>query len=527
VISKVAKSDDSKKAAAIKPTIKSETWFRKLIRKIQWRAHWLLPNIISAVPGDDSTFYKESDVKSNLESRVPDTEELRVQVIWGAEVYGPSETDSLCENLARLRWTAGSGSGKRGGAADWVRRQRSYGEGGWYNVGTVASPSDRHKFILPTNELRLPEKVEYLIVQIFQLTPALTCVVIGFALKENLSIIYESELKKSRVGHFERFSKRSTLRLSPDQLKNRSIIKSREAVRSIAQTWFQSNLPGYFCSSDIHRLPTAELITTATEPLLPGEKVRFNASEHWKSIIASSPPYDVWSSPDGTGVRFTSDRNGLKDEPLHLIVSLCKSDVSDDAIKYRGKRSNRVFISHSADLMAGIISNFASIGFLTETLKNLRLSRASLEIHKVNRGKGLHALEKIQAFFDRSLGTPAIAAELRSRSEHMLNFVHDCSIFTAPNWRAGDSKRTIAEELCGHSNSLAKQVITEEHSLREHLEQLSSIISVRESIKAQRRMEVLTIGALLVAVASMAIAVIQNSEWSKAMAVFLTNLLNI
>jgi hypothetical protein len=177
--------------------------------------------------------------------------------------------------------------------------------------------------------------------------------------------------------------------------------------------------------------------------------------------------------------------------------------------------------------MAGIISNFASIGFLTETLKNIRLSRASLEIHKVNRGKGLHALEKIQAFFDRSLGTPAIAAELRSRSEHVGNFAYNCDTFTAPNWRPGDAKRTIAEELCEHSNSLASQVIIEEHSLREHLEQLSSIISVRESIKAQRRMEVLTIGALLVAVASTAIAATQNPDWSKAMVVFLTNLLNI
>lgn len=486
-----------------------DSWLRKFGRKIKWRIKWLFPNIFSNLSETDSSFYKEQDLSSNQESRVPETEELRIQIVWGAEVYGPSETELLCENLARLSWTAGSGSSKRDDASEWIRRQRSYGHGGWYNVGIVSSPGNSHKYIFPTNETKLPDKVDYLIVKIFQLTPALTSIVIGFVLKEHASTIYESELRKTRVGYYERIKRQSILRISPEEIKNRDIVKARQALRNIAQGWFSSHLPGYFCNSDIYRLPTAELITTNNHPLLPEVKIRREPSDRWRDIIAPCPPHDIWSSPTGLGVSFTS-RNELKDEPIHLIICLCKAEVSDDAIKYRGNRSNRVFISHAADLMDGIISNFAGLGFLTEALKNLRLSRTSLEIRKVNEDNSLLALEKIQEFFDKSLGTPVVAAELRSRSEHVSNFAHDCALFTSPSWHQDDPQRTISKELCEHTNSLAKQVIIEDHSLREHLEQLSSIISVRESIKAQRKMEALTIGALLVAVISLAIAALQN-----------------
>ena len=53
---------------------------------------------------------------------------------------------------------------------------------------------------------------------------------------------------------------------------------------------------------------------------------------------------------------------------------------------------------------------------------------------------------------------------------------------------------------------LAKNVLAEEHALREHLEQLSNILSVRESVTAQRRMEWLTVAALIVAFMSLIVA---------------------
>jgi hypothetical protein len=112
---------------------------RGLIRKLWWRAHWLLPNTVPGPYGQGDRAYKEKrDSEANTASRVPEEEELRLPVIWGAELFGPAEAEALYENLARLKWASAGGFSREGGAADWIRHQRSYGSGGsWYNVDIV------------------------------------------------------------------------------------------------------------------------------------------------------------------------------------------------------------------------------------------------------------------------------------------------------------------------------------------------------------------------------------------------------
>jgi hypothetical protein len=75
------------------------------------------------------------------------------------------------------------------------------------------------------------------------------------------------------------------------------------------------------------------------------------------------------------------------------------------------------------------------------------------------------------------------------------------------------ARQEIANMLQDRTNWLAKQVRTEEHTAREHFEQLASILSVRESVRAQRRMEWLTLAALFVATGSLAVAIPSIKDW--------------
>jgi hypothetical protein len=79
--------------------------------------------------------------------------------------------------------------------------------------------------------------------------------------------------------------------------------------------------------------------------------------------------------------------------------------------------------------------------------------------------------------------------------------------------KADDEPREFAHALREQTKFLATRAIAEEHSLREHFEQLSSVLSVRESIRTQRRMEWLTVVALLVAMGSLWIALPPFEEW--------------
>lgn len=53
---------------------------------------------------------------------------------------------------------------------------------------------------------------------------------------------------------------------------------------------------------------------------------------------------------------------------------------------------------------------------------------------------------------------------------------------------------------------MASRLAEDEATMRDHFEQLSSILSIGENVKVQRRMELLTVLALLVAMLSLLVA---------------------
>src|SRR5690606_36321445 len=73
--------------------------------------------------------------------------------------------------------------------------------------------------------------------------------------------------------------------------------------------------------------------------------------------------------------------------------------------------------------------------------------------------------------------------------------------------------REFGTNLCKQTSFWAEQIITEERSLREHFEQLSTVLSVRESVQAQKRMEWLTVIAVVIATASLLVALPPTKDW--------------
>lgn len=486
-----------------------DSWHRRLARQVRWRAHWLLPNILPPPYRDETAYRAERERKSNEESRVPGDEELRLLVMWGMELFGPAEIELLYERLARLKWTAGVATSKTDGALNWVRHQRAYGgEGGWYNVGIVAERSDHQRFLMLNNYASLPTEVDYLLVRIFQMTPSLTCVLVGFVLKDQATRSYEVELNRDHKTVRERSSYRwAVSSLEPEHMKRRSIERVRSRMQNLVGRWFQANLPGFFCGMSGSHLPTAELVTTRARHLLPDEHHEppgINCG--WQHLLAHVSRFDVWTYAECPALRFSAGGHGFADESFHLVVALCTSDVPEESLKYIGGRELGSYVAYSHELLDGILSNYAGMAFLKEVSKDLKISRAKLKISSLRHRSGVHVLERIQSFFDRSLGTPAVATELRDRSKRSGLYQHECSRFISPKWTKDEEQREFAKVLCEQTHFLATRVIAEENSTREHFEQLASILSVRESIKAQRRMEWLTVIALVVATGSLIVA---------------------
>lgn len=503
---------DSRSSSALQ-----ESRIRKIAHRLWWRAHWLIPNFIPD-PYFDRAYQQARDKKSNEETCVENGEELRIRAVWGVELFGPNESDRLYEALRLHGWSAGLGEAEDG-ALTWVQQQRTYGHGGNYNVGIVTRSTNSNRFLGVRNHASLPEDVEYLLVRLHQVVPAVTCVVVCFVLKEAATTRYEQELNLDRTTKRERKARGIVSYLEPTHVKQRAIEGVRGDFRRMVSGWFMQNLPGYFAHSNLpQRFPTAELLSTRSEDVFtekPG-KVHFD----WRKILANVAAHEIWTSSYTSGLRFVAQREiWPRERENSLIACASLQSLPEERIKmYGGNAGAIVAICHES--LEGCLAYFAINAFLAEVARDLKTSREELSLSKSNR-KTIRTIDRIQRFFDRNAGAPAVARELRDLTKAPGNVEHYCGDFTAEPWTNDRPSREFGKELREHVHFRASALIEDESSTREHFEQLSTILSIRESVRAQRKMEVFTIAALLVATVSFAAAV--PDDWTAKLKVVVAN----
>jgi hypothetical protein len=115
-------------------------------------------------------------------------------------------------------------------------------------------------------------------------------------------------------------------------------------------------------------------------------------------------------------------------------------------------------------------------------------------------------LDHIKTYFTDSIGRPAIARELLRQASIDGIYKHYCETFTRMDWPHDGNKETLHVVLQSATKDIAQRFLEDEASSREQFEQLSSILNTKESIKAQGRMEVLTIVSVAIAIASLVVA---------------------
>jgi hypothetical protein len=267
------------------------------------------------------------------------------------------------------------------------------------------------------------------------------------------------------------------------------------------------------------RFPMAELLTTKSEDVFTESQRQIHFD--WRRIISNGSPHEVWTSKDLSGFRFTARQERWpRDQPNSIIACVSVHHLTEKRIQmYGGGASAIVAICNEA--FEGVLTYFAVSAFLAEVARDMKSTREALSLSKSNR-KTIRTIGRIQGFFGRNTGVHAVVHELRNLTNVRGFIEHYCGNFTAKPWGKDQSDRDFANELREIINVRASALINDESSTREHFEQLSTILSIRESIRAQRRMEVLTIVALLVATASLVAAA--PDGWIAMMKQLLDNL---
>ena len=492
-------------------------------RRLLWWAPWLFPNW-GAVNRSDRVFERAHDARENEETRVPPELELRVPMVWGCELYGPAEINGLYTGLEKLGWGVVGRIGDRDGIAKWIRESRAYGqEGGWLNGGHVAALNERGKYLGNYNYAPLPEGVSYLNVQVLQLSPSLTGILIGFRLDDTVAQCYEIEINRDRKTYRRRIRRaRAISIIGPKNQKKEAMALVRSNLRSLVATWFKRNLPGYFSNLDRNSaFPIMELMSVKEGPVLHEPPIAPRTCHHnWRWLLRNvGLSRYVWMSRDHDGLQFVLADDSEGTHGSVITVAVDESRFPDEDFKFYGGKSLEALTYLCGQKLSYVLPNAAIVEYLKEQTRYLNLSREQLKVARSGRGNLSRTLRTITQFFDRTLGVPALAGELTRRANQPWGYEPELAEFSAPELDAELPPRDLTDLFRSATRVLASRLAEEEVVMRGHFEQLSSILSIHENVKVQRRIQTLTVLALVVAFLSLLVALAgihTVADWLKA-----------
>ncbi len=466
-----------------------------ILRRLRFRAHWLAPNLIPNSLKDHVALRLEREYDEG--SRISEEIELRARAIWGVEVFGPNESQQLYTALKRLRW-AQQFAEEGDDALAWVQKQRSYFTGGWFDLGVVTRIGQQKKFVGITSQAEMPEGVKHALVRLHQICPTITCIVVCFVLDNKFEKCYEENLNRKRTGYYKRGKLGWVRRIGPYEIKQEDIHNQRIKLRQSVSNWFSRTIPGYFTNSGAaHSLPFAELLCTAGDDVFTEHQGPVYSN--WRRILTSPWEYEIWKSQGSTPLRFVDGQFHWPKELRNFLVAGLSISSLPEELRERN-------IVHLCDEeLTSVLPYFAILGYLKEISRELKLTREELHVKK-SRSRTLRSITRIQQYFDRNAGVPPAVREICKSVERPGSLDRYVSKFTAPKFGETAPVRYFAEELREHLHQTAMTLLEDESSAREHFEQLASILSIKESISAQRWMGLLTLVALVVAGLSLAAA---------------------
>ena len=274
------------------------------------------------------------DAESNLTTRVPTDERLKQIALWGIEIFGPAEADFLNAAIERLGWNNDQFLGLRTNPVSWINEQRTYGTEGNLNLGTIERPG-KSRFLPRGLTAPLPESVDYARGYVYQLSPSVTAIIICFVLKESAGCEYNEELNLDRKTAYE-LLKDGYRTNSVKHVKRQAVDLARIKSRAQVVKWFAAHLPGFFSrATDGNRLPTAELISTTSEPLFAGVTAQKPPEPEWIRLLSQPGFQQIWTLNDCAGLALCwPESDG--DLRYHAIVNLQTSLLTADHLANRG-----------------------------------------------------------------------------------------------------------------------------------------------------------------------------------------------
>lgn len=492
--------------ATIKEDIKSPPKWMPLARQAIWPLHARFPNLIPNPYGEHKELFREMDSTSNNKTKMEADAKLELACIQISEIFGPSEIDSLYIGLQRLGWDQDKLLAKESNIF-WIQNQRLYGTEGTLYLDWIHKTKDEKNFILSRYSANFPKEFSTLIVRIHQLTPSVTCLNIAFILNSENSMEYMRAINKpQKTKIIPRRGSRNYHIKNPEHLKEDATRDIREKYRKLSISWASRYFPGFFHKNcELNQFPTMEILLLEGHTPFDKETPHKTNIYHWTRFANIDSYTDAWISKKSPSLRFSLNTQHDTTFPNHITAALRRDTLTKNDTRHHDAKSTHSLVHFTISQLDGITSKHALICYLKEILRSIKEERQSLSPEIVKNGSNQGA-QKINKYFLNAIGTPTIARESEELSRNTASFKRNASGFIDQPFPKGSEPHDISDRLRLSLAQLSRKLLDEDRDTRDFMNQLSSAIGTKESMAAQRRMEIVAIIALIVSVASMLFA---------------------
>jgi hypothetical protein len=201
------------------------------------------------------------DPGDNRDTRIPVGEQVLVPVLWLTELYTPTTLDGLLSGLASLMARAGDQDCRRGDIVEWVKDARRQGGGSWRMLPNVwpAGTAPRSANWITDD---LPVGITSVTWGIYTLTSTVTAVTVMFRVEERHAGELQRIVNKDASSRAVLLPGGSYTVSDVRSQKQQAADRWRENLRADAARWLARRLPGSFQDLAPGQLPTIELVLT-------------------------------------------------------------------------------------------------------------------------------------------------------------------------------------------------------------------------------------------------------------------------
>jgi hypothetical protein len=507
----------------------------KEARVIRWRPHWYIVVAsryhrwhermsISELRRrmlHDTEQWRQFDERDNNDARLPLDEEIYLGGVVLVEAFTPSTASRLKKSLEAL---PESYRRKSEFISALERGRSATGSGGWGSLGSVRRPGS---FGFDNLDSEIPDAVEAVWPEIFYLTPSLTLLVATFTIKDDdgdLSGLMRADYTTTfsdpiihvpgRLGWMRKripwLRPKGIRATGPNQRSEyKRMLACQDFISKHEKTcrdWFSMRFPGgVFFDGGPDSIPTVRILVTK-------ENIPFQSRMRQLAPVGLSSVLDVWisdSEPDwrlGFGGQPQSGRYAI-------TAAVCGKDAAQSNDEGAPGDFNWYLMQKFAQNQSSLIARWAVsclLSFYTGLLARLR-DRAGRR-RKI--GRPVRGAQDLDRFLIREgLDASTVVSDLEEFAAHPVVFHFDVPGYT--------EDRSAYPESFQHkhppaqlSAALLEKIKTQGERLMRDTDAATSNITasaeLRQAIantKLQRRVLVLTVASILIALASLYVAI--------------------